>query len=817
MAGDKTIKISIAVVDADVAKAKRAISEITEQVRELVKLSGGIGGFAGGGGGARVSGIAGMSGTSAATQARHAAAGGGGKLDLTAGLSQGASAAANVIKGATESSKKSFKEMKGQFKDLVDAQERDVRRLESTWTRFKRSMGFGKTAGEVAGGGGGGGGKEKSEGGGFFKNVAQQLGVPGWALGAAGIGGGIIGAGLYGLSAYGQQKGAQLQYNLNSPLYGAAMAAREGGIFGGNTLGIRGGDVARSWAISQVRNTPEYQHVVANSYKELIKEQVRRDAPLTFGEAARTGDVSKLWDVQKSRIGGVIADFQQHPLGATWRAAKRVFSFGFAGNDLPDDVMTTAQQARNTANFQHSADQAQARQTLIESYMHAHPIFGSQLNEFYGGAIGGLEASRAAGISGKFYRRRDGTYADTLSDFEAAANRRGTTGANIAGMRQRLGATAGQGFFYQGGTLLSPEAGGLGNAANLIGVGAQFGGNLFGAVQGMIGQRGRTTGRTSLDIAAGQQISDIGMAGMQSGNFQGTSGMGLMGTLGEVGFTGSTGGDMRMARMTAGGMVANDRMMAGQIDPLQNALNFSAAMKVASNLPWSTKAALTKLDTASAMDIVRTGKVPVDLAVRGVTADMVKKYLAAQDQTAFARVSTKMLSTEQRSALAAYRAGGIKGAIGGLKGDARERAMHALSSTLTLGTGDTPEAAYMRIRFQAARAGLLETPHGKGATRSDSMKSNRGQGAKTHGRFTALTGEELAEAEHKGKNVSGAIGSMVPNQGEEAAAGAAAAAAVGGGDLNHTIDQLGSILKVFVKQLHGVVDGGTSGPPRTGP
>jgi hypothetical protein len=293
---------------------------------------------------------------------------------------------------------------------------------------------------------------------------------------------------------------------------------------------------------------------------------------------------------------------------------------------------------------------------------------------------------------------------------------------------------------------------------------------------------------------------------MTSGNFLGGgAGMGLSSVLLEAAAGGGGYGDMLGARQVQMGVGANDRFMSGGIDPLQKALNASAALSVAGNSPYSTKHALMGLDTASQLDIIRTGKVSKTLASMGVDARLVQKYTAEQDRMAFARVSDSMLTGTQRSQLAQYRKhGGLwKGAD-----------LETLSGVLSLGTGDSPEAALGRLRIQAAR-GRLGDLAGRGAGRSSSAKAlsriamgEQGGVGADQARFE---GENLGTLTGGVKGARGVAGGLD-------AAGNSAQRAAAGGDLGAAVSTIAADLQHFVSLLqgvaHGVAPGVKAGAPR---
>lgn len=213
---DKTVKVTIVVDPQSAALAKRQIIEIKDQVDALVKSVQSLGSFLGGAGGLKMGQQAGQPGTSPATQAMHGGAGGGGGLGgVQSMLTVGAAGGATNLKKFAEAHKEYTKSVKADLSSLTAAANAEVSRQTSIWAKFKAMIsGKGGAGGGAGGGGAGGGGHGNgimgNARGGFMQNAAQALGVPPWAVGAAGVGGAVIGAGMALWSAASAQQGAKL-------------------------------------------------------------------------------------------------------------------------------------------------------------------------------------------------------------------------------------------------------------------------------------------------------------------------------------------------------------------------------------------------------------------------------------------------------------------------------------------------------------------------------------------------------------------------------------------------------------------------------
>jgi hypothetical protein len=308
----------------------------------------------------------------------------------------------------------------------------------------------------------------------------------------------------------------------------------------------------------------------------------------------------------------------------------------------------------------------------------------------------------------------------------------------------------------------------------------------------------------------------MGMGAMTSGRFQADSGAGFMRSLMAASAGGSTGADMRGAREAAMGFQVMDQgVFGGGIDPLQKALNYSTAMEVAGNLSWQTQKTLANMDAGTMMEVLKNpnSAQATALKAKGVTAELIRSYFSASNQRTFSRLSSDMLSDPGKQALASFTASGFSTRyMKGMKGKQLAQAESDLAGLFELDRNWSTGQATGFVRDLMSMEGTRATPRGRGARNPASMKSNRGQVLRTQGATGKKTGEDLANAEHGGHIVSGAVGNQTGTQASEDAAGRAGAAAAGGGDLNATIDQLSTILRTFVGQLHSEVGAGAAPP-----
>ena len=857
-AQDKTIKITIVVDSAAADKAKRAIIEIKDAVDALVeaakKAGQGLGNL-----GMNVSSTPGQTGTSPSTQTQHGG-GQGGAGGLQVAMTMGAQASGASVKKFAGEYKDYAKSITDTTSKLAAAQAAEVTRMKGVWSSFKETLkgmdfkgGFASFMGGAQTGTNKDGSARRS-GNGFIgtnQAIGQTLGIPGWAMGTQGAVGFAAGAVGTMYSAYGANRAAENRYALEQPLMNSRVSAQFGATMGANAVAVRHGDLARSWAIDQVKKTDAYKDIISSDYKKRIQEKVILETPTNMKEAVASGKIGKVWDQFTSDVGAGASVVMKHPgkaakeLGASALGAVGGFfgvsrkNLGLKENYLGDvnDVVKEADVRRQEALVAAAPMQAKARQELIENQIKSNPMFASQLNEFYGGAMGQQSLARMAGIGGGFYTRKDGTRADSVADFESRSmGRLGISGGEHAGLMQQMGATAGRGFFYQGGSLLSPQAGGLSNAGQIFGVGAQFGagGDWKSATGFMKGVQG-SIGRGGLDVTAGVQTAGLGMAALTSGRFQANGGGGMMQTLMEASAGGSTGADMRGAREAAMGFHSMDKnIMGGGLDPLQKALQYSTAMEVAGNLPWQTQKALANMDAATMMEVLRNPNSAEANALKskGVTAELMRKMFTGSQSRTFTRVVADQLTDRGKTALASFQAGGgntnyMRGMVAKVNAaraikdpKKRAKAMAAaqgeldasisdLSAVFEMDRGATTGEARGIVTNMMAMEGNAPKLAGKGAHRADSMKTTRAQAIKKQAEAIRKTGEEEGKSEEA---IQAAIANMEKNVDAEGKAHAAAVAAGEGGDLNATIDQLDGILRKFVGQLHQSA-GGKAAPP----
>jgi hypothetical protein len=831
--GDRQVKITIGVDPASAEKAKAAIAEITKEVTRLVEATKGLGPLLGfGGGAARMTNTPGSPGVGAGTQLAHGGGGAkqGGLLNI---VTAPAAAIGNVAAGA----QKSVKTLKDGFKDLADAGEREARRLERSFGKFATlytAANAQVASTRLAGLQAAGMADVERMGGGKKPPAPADGGMPRWLKDAAATYGGwraVKGAEKMIVGGYFERQFAETQYNLAQPLFASSAQAQAGDIFGGTAVAIRHGDVGRAWAIwsltdknNKSKAARDYQHVISAQYKEDIKQQIRQNAPVTMKEM-----VAKNLAGGGTGIGGLLSSVADTVgAGATYiwnhpaKAAARMASIAALGRDVipvgaGERVTTHAQMERAQEESRNVTRQAEVAQQLYQQYIRAHPQLNSDLNEFYGGSLGDTGLARAARLSGSFYRNpRTGAYGDTVSDYLARATEMGISGGERAAMSRRLAGTAGWGFFGHGDSLLGPEAGGLGNAAGIYGLGAQFGGGGWSSASGfMRGFQGQI-GRGGLDVTAANRVSELIGSMMQGGGFGGGTGAGLRNALLEAASGGTPGWDMRGARMLAGGMGALGKTTTGTGSPLDQALNWSAALNIG-GLNYGGAARFAHMNPETLLDIMRGGGVNPALAKLGINQASTQQYMRNRGASLFAGTinDAGFMGKDAQAAFQAFqRSGGNTHYMRGMSAKQRSEAESGLAAVaMARDTSLSPEQAQSEIRLLEGAWGDLPGLKGAGAGDSVSRNSVRAKALKVMGRLKREYGQRLESAQNSGGVITTALAAVGLTADDAERAGIDVSGAVESGGINGTIDQLDKILRKFVSQLHGEVGGGGAGPP----
>lgn len=707
----KQLKITIAVDNAALEQFKRAIREVTTEVSKLVETlnrAGGLLGGAGrGGGGVTASSRGGFNSQTGTTPGMQKPIGG----TLTAPAEQMASGLRNMARGSVDA----LRQMETATRSTMERSSQNMkqfeRSLDSLASKYKNikdvSMGGVMSpsgAGHVYGGGpvprtdgasfvpGDGrvvnrggidyvqggpgmmsrawkamtsplGGGEPEEGGGggggMMRRASSLLGIPPWALGAAGFGGAAVGA------------------------YGA---------FTGSIIG-RDSAVSNETLSSQtdaLRRQVSMQQSVGN-----LSMQVRRDPLMQYtmgkltpndlhaGLSKETFEAMEQQAMVKAGATGSLGD-----VGADWKDRfGAVLSNTFAGGTNENTIQSQAKdRAINDLRSQLMERQAGIVQQRMQSLSAEERTY---IPEFHQSVSARMAGARQTGRGSR--KRIDPMTGKVkfVTDFGQTTGL-GTVYTNdeVNAQMAQIGTTVGRGAMSEGlaQSTLAMQYGGFSNALNLRNIGGQYGN------PGLMSTFNRGMGSGGMDVTAGNSMAGILAQAMQAGNVSIGGGGAAQGMLSAFS-TGTTGGDMRMARIAGQGVSAYDNVLSGGVDNLQKAINVMSANQAAPGMSVQAKHALESIGSVQMMNIMRTGDVPQELKDFGITFPMIQAYNSSQGQFAYSRYigGTGNGGAVEEAALGARDAGGAGKYIGGLmKGktfkNQRERTTFIQEQARLLGT-----------------------------------------------------------------------------------------------------------------------------------
>lgn len=271
--------------------------------------------------------------------------------------------------------------------------------------------------------------------------------------------------------------------------------------------------------------------------------------------------------------------------------------------------------------------------------------------------------------------------------------------------------------------VISAQYGGLRSAAGVIAAG-RLGGGVRGAYDILQGN----IGRSGLDVAAASGIGDVFSQAMMSGGAM-TGGQGFMSAMTEAAAGLSTENQMRFARGLPGGLQGMSRVYGGGIDSYQQGRNLLSAISAAPNIGIHAQEYLADLgrDPRLMMDIINTGRVPLELQVRGITAEQVQKAFRDQQRSVWERfVSDPRDRNSTRGKFAeSVRSSGYdvtkayRGELAGLSGKARaqksEELIASYASVLRdTGIAGSDEAATVQARIELEGIGADGKKRGGG-------------------------------------------------------------------------------------------------------
>lgn len=485
----------------------------------------------------------------------------------------------------------------------------------------------------VFGGGAAGGGSGGNAGSspGFIKGVANAFGLPPWMVGAAGVGGSLIG----GYAAITQ-----------------GIVNRESGV---------ANEVLASQTDS-LRRQASMQGSVGNLGMQLRRDNLTQyafgkltpnDMHAALSQETRTAMLQQAW--KNAGATGTIPSSLSN-----WADKAMAVAGQIVGTDMPNDNTLQNQQKDrliNDINMQMMQRQQEIVQLKRDSLTAEERTY---VPEFHSEVGAQMSRIRATGRNGVKRNKKTGavTY-DLGAGYDIGLF--GLYGEDeISGQSARIGGTAGMGSRSDGlaAQTLGAQYGGLTNAVDLYNVGNQYGN------RGLLNTAQRGVG---VDPTATTQLSGIVAQQMIQGNYSMGGDAALQG-MGSVFSTGNTGGDMRMARMAGGGVAAYDNQLSGGVDNLQKAINVMSANRAASGMSVQAKHALEGIGSVQLMQIMRSGKVPVELADFGITLPMINSYVSTQNKFAYSRfiTGTGNGGDVEAAVLGARKAGGAGNYIAGL-------------------------------------------------------------------------------------------------------------------------------------------------------
>lgn len=547
------------------------------------------------------------------------------------------------------------------------ADRRDLAGKTARWSQGRRLY----TVPEAEGGGPGTGAGGTGAGGGrgFFSGVVgTAAGATGLGVGAAALtspaalGAAAVGLAIKAINATAARTTANAANDVSIGMEPTRLGARIGGSLGGMGMSIRGGDLALSMAYDKMRVQMGTRNGLGGQRERLRQEE----AGLTGTGALTT------------------------PLGA-------MLGEGWDGPDSSDPKKRAYNLQLEKSRRAERAEISEEQAEMARNWVAANPKESQFRNSVFSEAGNRNSIAKSGGIGfGLVYDKKSGKAIGTSQGrFEAAALRSGFEASELAGGRGQLGSIAGRGLMGGAGSMLSAQYGGFHNAADIIGLGAQY---------GLPGRNGKVNpmglfntaqyhgmGKGGVDATAGSHISGIVASLMGSGNFLGSDGNALMMGMMSAGRSGSTGGDMLRASQMQGGVNTYGNLLAGKTDNLQQGINMLAAQGSGAE-GWYAKKALMGMGVGEMTSALRTGKVSASLADQGVDIGMVRRYKESQDSYAFSRYmdGEGAGTAAGRSVAGVKAAGGVNAYLKTIKGTKnREDEIRRLGGALAAVNGGT--------------------------------------------------------------------------------------------------------------------------------
>lgn len=289
-------------------------------------------------------------------------------------------------------------------------------------------------------------------------------------------------------------------------------------------------------------------------------------------------------------------------------------------------------------------EQREQMSRSLDDIQKSDPRLYNRLQEFGATGLQRWNFSRSMGMGFGKIRSGGQTFTGNKAEWAAAqALRRGWDQGQLAGANQALFASGGEQVRGQYESMLNKQAGGLFNAAELMGGSAQFGiGGKNAYFMDALANKGGVAGAGGIGGVAANILGQTVLGQMNRGfGSNESSAVGLMQGLSAFGNTGSGAGDIRFQRNMQQGLGLYEQMFTGQTDNLQMAINTLVSNKVGAKhgLNFYGERALRNLTPEQMIGAMRNG----DSALseynkkRGITADIVREQFEGVTQWGAAR------------------------------------------------------------------------------------------------------------------------------------------------------------------------------------
>lgn len=492
-------------------------------------------------------------------------------------------------------------------------------------------------AGGASGGGGrGGGGKSKGGfwGAGGFEGYMRGrgealgrfagLGPPGEKVfgevggfvGRMGLPGAVAAGAVlaynYGAKQFEDLRSQQIDYTKNVPFMRMSSAASAARPFAEQYNTVRSGDVASATAFTKALKRPDVLKAIGSTGLTLEKlNLLSKETPLSGSSA---------WELIKDRFKSGAASTYGDLMSA------------ITGMEPNEATRKSAlQMVRSKAAFDSNAEvSAQISKAAADEKIMQDPRFNRLSNEVYTGAMGRVAAMRMAGVRGGINKKGEDTYASREADLMAQAR---TWGEQGAGHQRMLQIGSGYGVKGLPGEigLLSVSEGGLTNVDQLIKSGGMLSGSVGGA-KGFYKMIQHGLGRGGLDVGAGRDLyGTLAQQMVQAGGWGGgnaaetyiglTSGLVGGGVDGKGRTVLDVAEQQRLSNMLLTGSQANTAMSTGKQAPIFAQAGILGSIQAMGGVYNGGAQGLMEMDTKQMVAIARGGDIPSFYQGSGITKE----------------------------------------------------------------------------------------------------------------------------------------------------------------------------------------------------